>query len=142
MDGVISVRRVDEDVRPLIAPGAAYFLRTNLALQLQAARLALLRNEQAVFQQSLDDASAWLEEFYDPESSRVTGALATIAEIRDGLFDVDAPDISQSLRQLRQYSRLSGSDSQERAPVEEALPEPPADEATVQDADEETSETL
>ena len=126
MDGVISVRRVDEDVRPLIAPEAAYFLRTNLALQLQAARLALLRNEQAVFQQSLDDASAWLEEFYDPESSRVTGALATIAEIRDGLFDVDAPDISQSLRQLRQYSRLSGSDSQERAPVEEALPEPPA----------------
>ncbi len=45
--GVVSVRRADEAMQPLIAPEAQYFLRANLALQFQAARLALLRAEGA-----------------------------------------------------------------------------------------------
>jgi len=93
----------------LMTPEAAYFLRTNLALQLQAARLALLRGEQAVFQQSLDDASAWLELYYDRESAQVASALQTIAEIRDSMFTVTTPDISVSLRLLRQYETLAES---------------------------------
>ena len=42
--------RADEAMRPLIAPEAQYFLRANLALQLQAARLALLRGEETDLQ--------------------------------------------------------------------------------------------
>ena len=49
VENVVSVRRVDDEVRPLLAPEASYFLRTNLALQLQAARLALLQGDQTPF---------------------------------------------------------------------------------------------
>jgi uroporphyrin-3 C-methyltransferase len=94
---------------PLLTPDAIYFLRTNLTLQLQAARLALLRGEQAVFQQSLDDAAAWLELYFDADSAQVGGALQTIAEIRAGVFDVAAPDISESLRLLRQFKTIGES---------------------------------
>jgi uroporphyrin-3 C-methyltransferase len=100
---VVTVRRIDEADRPLIAPEAVYFLRANLALQLQAARLSLLRGEQAVFQQSLDDAAAWIEEYYDRESTPVLSALLTIREIRDSSFVSAMPDISESLRLLRQH---------------------------------------
>ena len=113
---VVSVRRTDEAVKPLIAPESAYFLRANLSLQLQVARLALLRGERAAFQQSLDDADAWLSEYYDADSTQVQSARKTIAEIRDGLFDIAMPDISESLRLLRQYSALSDT------PVEPAVP--------------------
>ena len=113
---VVSVRRTDEAVKPLIAPESAYFLRANLSLQLQVARLALLRGERAAFQQSLDDADAWLGEYYDADSTQVQSARKTIAEIRDGLFDIAMPDISESLRLLRQYSALSDT------PVEPAVP--------------------
>jgi len=109
MSGTFSVRRIDEDIRPLIAPEAAYFLRSNLALQLQTARLALLRAERAVFQQSLDDSADWIDEFYDTQSTQVQGALQTIAEIRESLFDIEVPDVSQSLRLLRQYNQLAGA---------------------------------
>jgi len=78
-----------------------------LTLQLQSARLALLRGEQAVFQQSLDDAASWLETYFNAESAQVNGALQTVAEIREGLFDVSTPDISESLRLLRQYETLA-----------------------------------
>jgi len=117
MSDVVSVRRTDEAVQPLIAPEAAYFLRANLSLQLQVARLALLRGERAAFQQSLDDSDTWLRRYYDAESAQVQSALQTIAEIRDSLFDIAMPDISESLRLLRQYSTLAN------APVERIEPD-------------------
>jgi len=106
---IVSVRRTDEATEPLIAPDAVYFLRANLGLQLQAARLALLRSEKEIFEQSLDDASDWLSRYYDTESAPVQSALATIAEIRNGLFSVSPPDISESLRLLRQHLTLAES---------------------------------
>lgn len=92
---------------PLIAPDAVYFLRTNLSLNLQIARLALLRGENAVFQQSLDDARSWIERYFDTDSAQVAGALQTIAELRNDAVSVTAPDISRSLRLLRQFETLA-----------------------------------
>lgn len=108
--GVVSVRRADEAMQPLIAPEAQYFLRANLALQLQAARLALLRGEEGIFRQSLNDADSWLDEYYDPGSTAVQSARETIAEIRDSVISVAMPDISRSLRLLRQFNLLAEAD--------------------------------
>jgi len=109
VSGVVSVRRTDEAMQPLIAPEARYFLRANLALQLQAARLALLRGEESIFRQSLDDADAWLSEYYVADSAGVQSARASIAEIRDSTLSVALPDISLSLRLLRQFNRLASA---------------------------------
>jgi uroporphyrin-3 C-methyltransferase len=105
--GIVSVRRTDEALEPLMAPEAQYFLRANLALQLQAARLAILRGEEAIFRQSLDDADAWIAEYYDADSSAVQSARETIAEIRGSELDVATPDISRSLRLLRQFNAIN-----------------------------------
>ncbi len=107
VSGLVKVTGPDQTAIPLLTPDAVYFLRTNLTLQLQAARLALLRGEQAVFRQSLDDAAAWLEQYFDAESAQVGSALETIDEIRGGMLAVTTPDISQSLRLLRQYKTLA-----------------------------------
>ncbi len=107
MAGLVRVTPPDQATMPLIAPDAIHFLRTNLTLQLQSARLALLRGEKAVFEQSLDDAAAWLEQYFDIDSAQVSSALETISEIRGGMFTVTPPDISESLRLLRQYKTLA-----------------------------------
>jgi uncharacterized protein HemX len=107
VSGLVKVTGPDQSAIPLLTPDAIYFLRTNLTLQLQAARLALLRGEQAVFRQSLDDAAAWLEQYFDADSAQVGSALETIDEIRGGMFAISTPDISQSLRLLRQYKTLT-----------------------------------
>jgi uroporphyrin-III C-methyltransferase len=106
---VVSVRRTDEAVQPLLSPDARYFLRANLALQMQTARLAMLRGEQAVFDQSLTDAEAWLREYYDRDSAAVQSALSSLADIRNQYTTTDLPDISGSLRLLRQYRARAGS---------------------------------
>jgi uroporphyrin-III C-methyltransferase len=108
---IVSVRRTDEELTPLLSPEAAYFLRANLALKFQAARLALLRGEQGVFGQSLDDAADWLKEYYDADSSAVSSALDTISQLQDESVSVTPPDISGSLRLLRQYRTLRNAES-------------------------------
>jgi uroporphyrin-III C-methyltransferase len=107
---IVTVRRTDEPVTPLLAPDAAYFLRANLALRLQTARLALLRGEQQVFEQSLVDAAAWLREYYDAESRAVQSALETLSGLRAADFTVRLPEISESLRLLREFrQRTAGA---------------------------------
>ena len=107
VSNLVRVSGPDEAAIPLMTPEAEYFLRTNLTLQVQAARLALLRNEQAVFQQSLDDAADWLGTYFDTESAQIESALATIDEIRGSVLAVTPPDISESLRLLRQFKTIA-----------------------------------
>ena len=107
MSGLVKVTPPERAKLVQMSPDAEYFLRNNIALQLQSARLALLRGEQAVFEQSLDDTSALLNDYFDVSSTPVVGALTTIAEIRGHVFSAEVPDISESLRLLRQFRTLS-----------------------------------
>ena len=106
MSGLVKVTPPDQAKLALISPDAEYFLRNNIALQLQAARLALLRGEQAIFEQTLDDASALLSAYFDTESEQVMSAQLTLTEIRGDVFAASPPDISESLRLLRQFRAL------------------------------------
>lgn len=117
---LVSVRRADEAVQPLMSPDAAHFLRANLALQFQAARLAFLRGEQAVFRESLQNAADWLERYYDADSRAVQSALDTIEETRDARLQGSPPDISESLRLLRQYQSQREMNTAGRAGEEPA----------------------
>lgn len=99
--GLVRISGPGEGEMPLLTPDAEYFLRTNLALKLEVARLALLRGEQAVFRQSLDDANAWLDQYFESGDKQVASAVETITEIRDSVKLSTPPDISESLRLLR-----------------------------------------
>ncbi|MGB5689745.1 MAG: uroporphyrinogen-III C-methyltransferase [Woeseiaceae bacterium] len=107
MSGMVKVTPPEQAKLVRLSPDSEFFLRSNIALQLQSARLALLRGEQAIFEQTLDDTSALLNEYFDTDSAAVSGALETIAEIRTHVFTTATPDISESLRLLRQFRTLN-----------------------------------
>jgi uroporphyrin-3 C-methyltransferase len=107
MSGLVKVTPPDQAKLVLVSPDTEFFLRNNIALQLQSARLALLRGEQAIFEQTLDDTSALLNTYFDTGSAQVKSAQLTISEIRGNVFTASVPDISESLRLLRQYRTLS-----------------------------------
>jgi uroporphyrin-3 C-methyltransferase len=93
----------------MLTPDGESFLRNNIALQLQSARLALLRGEQAIFEQAIDDVSALLDDYFDADSAQVASARETLEEVRGSVFTTSVPDISSSLRLLRQYRTLAES---------------------------------
>ena len=106
MSGLVKVTPPDQAKLALMSPDVEFFLRSNLALQLQSARLALLRGEQAAFEQALDDTSALMSQYFDGESAQVASAQETLVEIRSNVFASAAPDISGSLQLLRQFRTL------------------------------------
>jgi len=110
MSGAIRITKTDGDASPLLTPDAETLLRANLSLQLQAARLALLRDDNTIFLQSLDDADSWLANYFDTESVQVQSARSTIAEIRGSRSLRSLPDISESLRLLRQTRVIDEGD--------------------------------
>ena len=105
----VKVTRPGGERTPLLMPGTQPLIRANLSLQLQAARLALLRGVQEIFDQSLEDADAWIEQSFDTDSEQVASARTTLGEIRSMTMDTELPDISEPLTLLRQYISLAES---------------------------------
>lgn len=106
VSGLVRVTPPSAEDAPLLMPEAEPLIRSNLALQLQSARLALLRREQAIYEQSLDDAKSWLETYFRTSSEPVSSALETIDEARASYSTATLPDISESLRLLREYQAM------------------------------------
>jgi uroporphyrin-3 C-methyltransferase len=103
---VVVVRRLDEQVKPLLSPDQSAYARLNLQLMLEEAELAVLRGNQTLYQKSLEKAQTTMQEWYNADNARV-GALAdTLGELASRNVDPELPDISRSLGLLKQ--RVSG----------------------------------
>lgn len=103
--GLVTISRVNRsDQAPVLIPEERYFLRQNLRLKLEAARLALLQRQDGIYNQALAEATEWLQDYYKIDSPEVQGALNTIGELHQRKPQQPDVDISGSLRRLRDIS--------------------------------------
>jgi uroporphyrin-3 C-methyltransferase len=101
-------RRVPEDQSMLTLEDKDY-LRQGLWLQLESARLALMRNDAGVYMGSLDRVSVTVEQFFNGSSPAVQDLLHATAGLKGVNIAPEMPDISApwtQLRQLRDSRRL------------------------------------
>lgn len=107
--GMLQIREVDRPLVPLLPPNQEFFLRQNLMLKLEAARLALLQRDTPSYRTSLDAANGWLRAFYSTGDSAVQSAIEEITELGRQDLRWEHPDIARSLQALRQYMAVSGT---------------------------------
>lgn len=72
----------------------------SLDIELQISRLALIRNEQDLYHQSLQAVIQRLEHYFDTESAEVIAALATVENAAAVELPDELPNISGSLALL------------------------------------------
>ena len=111
-------RRVPQDGAALSLEDKDY-LRQGLWLQLESARLALMRSDAAVYSSSLDRVDGTLDQFFENGSSSVQSLLLEVEAMKKLEISPQMPDISgpwTQLRQLRDSRRLL----QSAAAVEDA----------------------
>ncbi|MCJ7556917.1 MAG: uroporphyrinogen-III C-methyltransferase [Gammaproteobacteria bacterium] len=106
--GIISVRKTDELATPLLSPSEEYFLRRNLELKLEAARLALLYGDEASYRESLRNARRWLNEYFDTSDTATGKAIETLGQLEVQSIRPVLPDISGSLGLLKILTSNSG----------------------------------
>ncbi|GAA4494817.1 uroporphyrinogen-III C-methyltransferase [Pseudaeromonas paramecii] len=68
-DNFISIRRLDSDSEALLSPDQRWYLKANLRTQLLNAQQAVYREQSAVYEDSLQRVSQWLEQYFDGDDS-------------------------------------------------------------------------
>jgi uroporphyrin-3 C-methyltransferase len=122
--GLFRVRQHEQPVKAMLPPEREYFLRENLRLQLVAARLALLRDDPEQYRGALDTAAAWVAAHFASEHADTEALLAQLQEFAAIDIKPQLPDISASLRLLREEMKHGSQDAvAETPPV--ASPSPP-----------------
>lgn len=98
---LVVIRRHNQPVAALLPPEQGVYLTHHLRLEIEAARLALLRADPALYRASLANAASLLATWFDPADP----AVASLAQSLGRLGSVDVrpalPDITPSLRALR-----------------------------------------
>lgn len=99
---LVRIERRDDPVPQALSAAERALARRQLELELELARVAALRADAQAFQSGLETASALLNRDFDTATANVEGALTLLGELR--AFDIDParPDISGSLRLLRE----------------------------------------
>jgi uroporphyrin-3 C-methyltransferase len=121
MSSLVTVRRRVPEDQSLLSLDDKDYLRQGLWLQLESARLALMRNDTSVYSGSLDSVNDTVEQFFQNGSSGVQALLLEVAALKQVNIAPEMPDISApwtQLRQLRDSRRLLQSAS----PVESGDP--------------------
>lgn len=100
---LVNYRQGTERVQPILPPKEEYYLRQNLKLKFGHAQLALLRNQQAAFDQSVADSIDWVETHFDQQDTETEAMLSTLREIANVRVEQAIADISGSLAAIRKY---------------------------------------
>ncbi|MBB87749.1 uroporphyrinogen-III C-methyltransferase [Abyssibacter sp.] len=95
------IHRTEQAVHPLLPPEQSYFLKQNLILQLETARLAVLQSDGANFRDAVNEARAWTERYFDARDRSVTTAIEQLDALAGERIRVNQPDISASLEAVR-----------------------------------------
>jgi len=111
---LIVVRRHNKPLAAMMTPEQVELIRKNLALKLEAARLALIRGDEALYTASINISIQWLSDYFDNDQPSVKSTLDQLNRLKNTAITVSLPSIDTSLKLLRDIPLMAIS---EQAPV-------------------------
>lgn len=103
LKSLVVIRNHEEPVKALLAPEQHFFLKENLRLQLEQARLALLSGEAEVYKDRLTMSISWLEHYFDKNSKTTQAVLETLKRIQKENIAPAIPELSRSYQAIQQF---------------------------------------
>lgn len=100
---IVSVRRTDGPAPTLLTGESTELLVRSLDLELQIARLAVMRGEDAPYSDALAAVRAALDQYFDTAAPEGAAALAALDELAAVRLPRSLPDISGSLAELLRF---------------------------------------
>lgn len=101
--GLVRIENTGQAEMPLLSPTQAFFLRENLKLRLQSARMGLLSRDEASFHRDVKTAQDWLKRYFDVKSGAGAQAVGELQNLASANIVFESPDISGSLEAVRNY---------------------------------------
>ncbi|HDR1129846.1 uroporphyrinogen-III C-methyltransferase [Pasteurella multocida] len=119
----------------LLAPNQDIYLRENIRLRLQIAIMAVPRQQDELYKQSLETVASWIRSYFDTNSEVAQNFLKTLDELAEQSIYVDVPTQLQSLNALdKLLDRPSQDVKKIELSVDKALVEETTDNPSSSDA--------
>ncbi|WP_118781877.1 uroporphyrinogen-III C-methyltransferase [Haemophilus haemolyticus] len=100
------------DKKELLAPNQDIYLRENIRLRLQLAIMAVPRQQDELYKQSLDAVASWVRSYFDTNAEVTQNFLKSVDELADSSIYVDVPEQLKSLILLDKYLNRAPLDVQ------------------------------
>ena len=100
------------DRKELLAPTQDIYLRENIRLRLQLAIMAVPRQQNELYKQSLEAVASWIRSYFDTNTEVTQSFLKSVDELSEVSIYVDVPNQLQSLSMLDKYLNRTPLDVQ------------------------------
>ena len=101
-ENFITIRRRDGAVEALLSPQQEIFLRENLKTKLLQAQLAVYREQQSLYVDSLEKAQRWLTQYFDADNSATQYMQSELDKLKGEQIQFDYPDQFKTQSMLEQ----------------------------------------
>lgn len=117
IQSLVRVTKRKNPIEPILQPSESALVKYNLSMMLEQAQIALLREEQVIFETSLAKADGYLSRFFQ-SSTNVKAVANRLAVLRQISVQQQLPTINRTLEALEtllvtRQQRLTGANSTE-----------------------------
>ena len=121
LEGIVTIRHSEHEVKEILTPEEAQFIQEQLRVKLEIVKISLVQHNEALFQSSLADAKKWTEQHFT-KNTDVDNFIAELDRFANIKIRSQFPDISSSLKMLRDIANLRIETDKAMQPEETAAP--------------------
>jgi uroporphyrin-3 C-methyltransferase len=103
LESLVVIQQHDRAVEPLLSPEQGHYLRQNLQLLLEQAQLALLRQQQVIYETSLNRSIELIGRYFDAANSATQALSQALEQLNRLQVAPQMPSINGSLDKLQQH---------------------------------------
>ncbi len=105
LEGIVTIKRTNKPVKEILTQEQADFIREQLKVKLEIVKVALVQQNDSLYQATLADLKKWTDEhFNDNDNAKLF--IGEVSRLQDVKLRSQLPDISLSLKMLRDVSKL------------------------------------
>ena len=121
LEGIVTIRHTEHEIKEILTPEQAQFIREQLRVKLEMVKISLVQHNEALFQSSLADAKKWLEQNFT-KNTDVDNFIVELDRFNTIKIHSQFPDISSSLKMLRDITKLRIETDKAMQPAETVAP--------------------
>lgn len=122
LEGLVTIRHTEHPIKEILTPEEAQFIREQLRVKLEIVKIALVQQNEQLYQSSLTDAKKWAEQNL-AKNAETSSFIAELDRFNAIKIRSHFPDISLSLKMLRDITKLRLEADKAMPPAEKAKSE-------------------
>ena len=105
LEGIVTIKHSDKPVKEILTQEQAEFIREQLKVKLEMVKMALVQQNDALYQSTLADIKAEVNQHFT-NNDNAKGFLSELSALQAIKLRSQLPDISLSLKMLRDVTKL------------------------------------